>query len=92
MSETSLFEMEWENVYKKNNLHIDPLSLFREIEKELGEKLLKGGGHEDSADGPLAFVENLTDNLQVEFDETLGESSGRKLFTRSLTKICTIYF
>ena len=90
MSETSLFDMEWEGFKRETDLNIDSLSLFREIEQELSKKLLHEGGGEDSTDGPLAFIENLTDNLQAEFGETLGEDGDKKLFIRSLTEIFAI--
>ena len=90
MSETSLFDMEWEGIKRETDLNIDSLSLFREIEQELSKKLLHEGGGEDSTDEPLAFIENLTDNLQAEFGETLGEDGDKKLFIRSLTEIFAI--
>lgn len=90
MSDTCLFDMEFEDFNKKNNLNIEPISLFREIEQELSEKLPKQGGDRDSTDGPLTFIENLTDNLQAEFGETLGEDGDKKLFIRSLTEIFAI--
>ena len=41
MSDTSLFEMEWKDFNKEDNLNIDPLSLFKEIEQEVSEKLIE---------------------------------------------------
>ena len=90
MSETNLFDMEQEDFNKEGNLNIDPISLFREIEQKLSEKLLEQGGDGDSTDGPLTFIGNLMDNLLAEFEETLGEDGDRKLFIRSLTKIFAI--
>ena len=52
MSETSLFDIEWECIKRESDLNIDSLSLFREIEQELSKKLLHEGGGEDSTDGP----------------------------------------
>ena len=90
MSDTCLFDMEFEDFNKNNNLNIDPISIIQEIEQELSEKLFNQKSEGDSTDGPLNFIENSTNNLQTEFDETLGEDADKKLFIRSLTKIFAI--
>ena len=90
MSDTCLFDMEFEDFNKHNNLNIDPISIIQEIEQELSEKLFNQKSEGDSTDGPLNFIENSTNNLQTEFDETLGEDADKKLFIRSLTKIFAI--
>ena len=90
MSDTCLFNMEFEDFNKNNNLNIDPISIIQEIEQELSEKLFNQKSEGDSKDGPLNFIENLTNNLQIEFDKTLGEDADKKLFIRSLTKIFAI--
>ena len=82
--------MKLEKCIKTNNLNINPISLFQDIEQELSENLSKQANDGNSTDGPLNFIENLTGNLQAEFDETLGEDGNKKLFLRSLTKIFAI--
>lgn len=44
----------------------------------------------DSTDGPLDFIENLVNTIQVEFDRILSENDDKKLFIKSLNKIFTI--
>ena len=90
MSDTCLFDMEFEDFNKNNNLNIDPISIIQETEQELSEKLFNQKSEGDSKDGSLNFIENLTNNLQIEFDKTLGEDADKKLFIRSLTKIFAI--
>ena len=90
MSDTCLFDMEFEDFNKHNNLNIDPISIIQEIEQELSEKLFNQKSEGDSKDGSLNFIENLTNNLHIEFDKTLGEDADKKLFIRSLTKIFAI--
>ena len=89
MSEIELFEMEWNKINEKSDLNINFLSLFQEIENELSKKLLQERGEVDSTDGAFTFIENLTENLQAEFDETIGVDSDKKQFIRSLTRIFT---
>ena len=48
----------------------------------------EGGG--DSTDGPLNFIESLTNNLQAELDKILEKDGDKKLFLKSLTKIFAI--
>ena len=90
MSDTCLFNMKSEDFNKNNNLNIDTISIFQEIEQELSKKLINQGSDGDSTDGPLNLIENLTNNLQTEFEEILGEDADKKLFIRSLTKIFAI--
>lgn len=66
------------------------LHYFKKLKKKLSEKLFNNETSEDSTDGPLNFIENLVNNLQGEFEETLGENADRKLFVRSLIKVFTI--
>ena len=48
--------------------------MFHEIEKQLSEVLLEEKAKEDSTDGAFSFIENLTNNIQTEFDKIIGES------------------
>ena len=90
MSEIDLFEMEWSIDDQKNKIKINSLSLFQEIEKQLSETLLEEKSEGDSTDGAFSFIENLTNKLQTEFDETIGEDCEKRQFKRSLTRIFAI--
>ena len=90
MSQHELFEMEWGNSNLKNTIEIDATFLFQEIERQLSEYLLDEKGEGDSTDGVFPFIENLTNNLQTEFDESMGEDGQKRHFIRSLTKIFAI--
>ena len=90
MSKIDLFEMEWENISQKNELEINSLSLFQKIGKELSESLLEEKGEGDSTDGAFTFIENLTNKLQAEFDETIGDDGEKRQLIRSLIRIFVI--
>ena len=57
---------------------MNPISLFLEIEQELSRKLFNQESDGDSTDGPLNFKEYLVNNLQTEFEETLGEDAEKQ--------------
>ena len=90
MSQPDLFEMEWGNIYEKHEMEVDAIFMFQEIEKQLSEVLLEEKGEEVSTDGDFSFTENLTNNIQTEFDKIIGESGEKKQFIRSLTRILAI--
>ena len=90
MSEPDLFEMGWGNINKKHEIEVDAIFMFQEIEKQLSEILLEEKGEKDSTDGAFSFIENLTNNIQTEFDKIIGESGEKKQFIRSLTRIFAI--
>ena len=90
MSQIDLFDMEWNNNDQKNEIEIDSTYLFQEIERQLSEYLLEEKGEGDSTDGAFSFIENLTNKLQAEFDETIGEDGDRRHFIKSLTRIFAI--
>ena len=77
MSQPDLFEMEWGHINEKHEIEVDAIFTFQEIEKQLSEVLLEEKGEEDSTDEAFSFIENLTNNIQTEFDEIIGES-GKK--------------
>ena len=81
--------MEVENISDGEGLSFYPASLFQEMKQEVSQKLFNTENGDDSTDGPLKFIENLVNNLQAEFDKTLGENVDKRLFVRSLTKIFT---
>lgn len=64
-------------------------TFFEEIEGELKEYLLEGELEEDSTDGRFNFIENLTNRVQEDFDEIIGDSCV-KSFIRLLTRILAI--
>ena len=90
MSQIDLSEMEQCEEANKNKIDIDSLCLLQEIEKALGKNIFEEKTEGDSTDGALTFIENLTNNLQTEFDEIIGGDGEKKLFIRSLTKIFAI--
>ena len=90
MSEIGLSEMEWNKINEKSDLNINSLSLFQESENKLSKKLLEERGEGDSTDGVFTFIENLIENLQAEFDETIGVDGDKEQFIKSLTRIFAI--
>ena len=90
MSQIDLFDMEWDINGQKNKMEINSLSLFQEIERQLSETLLEEKSEGDLTAEVFSFTENLTNKLQTELDETIGEDSEKRQFIRSLTKIFAI--
>lgn len=78
MSQSDLFDMEWFLEDEKKETQIDATFLFQELERELGEYLLDQQLEWDSTDGAISFIENLTNRIQEEFDETIGEDGEEK--------------
>ena len=78
MSQSDLFDMEWFLEDEKKETQIDATFLFQELERELGEYLLDQQLEWDSTDGAISFIENLTNRIQDEFDETIGEDGEEK--------------
>ena len=72
--------MKWNggNVNEKHEIEVDAIFMFQEIEKQPSEVLLEEKAEEDSTDGAFSFIENLTNNIQTEFEEIIGESGGKK--------------
>ena len=90
MSQTDLFDMEWYIEDEKNEIEINALFLFQEIERELKSYLLEEQPEGDSTDGPIQLIENLTNKIQEDFDEIIGNSVEKKSFIKSLTRIFAI--
>ena len=90
MSQIDLFDMEWDINDQKNKMEINSLSLFQEIERQLSETLLEEKSEGDLTAEVFSFIENLTNKLQTELDETIREDSEKRQFIRSLTKIFAI--
>ena len=78
MSQTDLFDMEWYIEDEKNEIEINALFLFQEIERELKSYLLEEQPEKDSTDGPIQLIENLTNKMQEDFGEIIGDSVEKK--------------
>ena len=84
MASIGLFAMEFDNEEK---VEIDVPFLTEEMEKELKQYLLEQQVEGDSTDGPFDLIESLTNRLQEDFDEIIGEDNNKKSFIKSLTHI-----
>ena len=82
-SSDNLFGLEQIEVDNKN---FDTTRIFEEIYKEIGE-YLTGEIDNDSTYGVFDFLENLTNRLQEDFDELIGEDNDKKRFIKALTRI-----
>ena len=82
-SNDNLFGLEQIEV---DNTNVDTTRIFRKIHKEAGE-YLTGETDTDSTDGIFDFLENLTNCLQVDFHELIGEDNDKKRFVKTLTRI-----
>ena len=65
----------------------DTTLIFKEINKELEEHLLEQSINTDSTDSVFDFLEALTNCVQEDFGELIGEGSDKKRFVRALTCI-----
>ena len=52
--------------------------IFEEISKKLEEFLLRENSNADSTDGVLEFLTEISNQIQEEFDELLGEDTEKK--------------
>ena len=75
MASIGLFAMEFDNEEK---VEIDVPFLTEEMEKELKQYLLEQQVEGDSTDGPSDLIESLTNKLQEDFDEIIGEDNDKK--------------
>ena len=82
MSQSDISDMEWVLDEDKKEIEIDVSFLFEEIKREFGEILLEQQLEEDLTDGPFDFIENLTNRLQEDFDEIIGEDTDKKSFIK----------
>ena len=60
--------------------------MFEEIHKEIREYLTEEIDT-DWTGGVFDLLENLTNRLQEDFDELIGEGNGKKRFFKALTRI-----
>ena len=69
---------------------VEATFIFEEISKELEEYLLEKSIYGDSIDGAFDFLESLTNRLQEDFDEIIGQDAEKKRFVRALRRIFTL--
>ena len=74
MTSQCIFEMESDD----QNNKIDTPFLFEKMEEVLKQYLLEQQVKGDSTDGVFDFLENMTNRLQEQFDEIIGEDSDKK--------------
>ena len=82
-SSDNIFDLEQIEV---GNTSTDASRIFEEIHKEIREYLTEQIDT-DSTDGVFYFLENLTNHLQENFDELIGEDNDKKRFIKALTRI-----
>ena len=72
---------------KEKGSETDNTLIFEEITRELEEYLLRESDDADSTDGVLEALTTLSEQVQEEFDELLGEDTDNKQFLKSLKNI-----
>ena len=77
MTSQGLFDMEIDEEHK---------IIFESITNELKEFILNEV-EADAEDGFLNIVDDLTNKLQEDYEELIGEDSDKKRFIRSLTRV-----
>ena len=82
-SGNDLFSLEQIEVEKTS---VDATLIFEEIHKGIREYLTEEIDT-DSTDGVFDLLENLTNRLQEDFDELIGEDTDKKRFVKALTQI-----
>ena len=82
-SGTNLFSLE--QIDDKKIL--DTSLIFEEINRELEKYLFEKSQDADSTDGVFDFLEGLSNCMQDEFDELIGEDTNKKRFIKALTHI-----
>ena len=83
-STSNLFEL---RQIEMENTNIDAGLIFQEIHKEIRDYLAGKGNDTDSTGGVFNFLEYLTNRLQEDFEELIGEYSNKKRFVKALTRI-----
>ena len=66
---------------------VDAILIFEQINKELEEYLLEKGIDTDSKDIVFDFLKTLSNRVQEDFDELIGEDTDKKRFIKALTSI-----
>ena len=62
---------------------VDITSIFEEINKELEEYLLDKSANTDSTDSVFDFLELLSNRVQEDFNELIGEDTNKKQFIKA---------
>ena len=60
------------------------------IKEELEEYMLEEHVESDTKDGIFSIVESVTDKLQEDFDESIGEDNDKNRFIKSLTRVSAL--
>ena len=81
-SSTNLFGLE----QIEGDRGADPTLIFEEVNKKL-EHLLEKSIDTDSTDCVFDFLETLSNQVQENFYELIGENTDKKRFIRALTRI-----
>ena len=84
----NLFDFEEEIVSFSDRNEL-PVSLLKEFEVELCERLMHSTEADDQTDGPLHFIQNILETIRVEFVSFI-EDRDKKLFPQVLSKIFAI--
>ena len=84
----NLFDFEEEVRSFANNENL-PVSLLKEIEIELSDRLLHSKEAVDQTDGPLNFIQNIVDSIKLEF-ECFVENGEKAVFLQILSTIFAI--
>ena len=72
---------------KEKRSEADNMSIFEEIRRELDEYLSRESDDADSTGGVLETLTTISEQVQEEFNELLGEDTDKKRFLKSLSKI-----
>ena len=62
---------------------VDTTPIFEEINKELEEYLLEKGSNTDSTDSVFDFLKVLSNRVQEDFNELIGEDTNKKQFIKA---------
>lgn len=82
MDSQTLFDMELD---KKPDI-LDTSYIFDNITFELGEYMLEEQIESDSEGGIFSLTEGVTNRLQEDYDEMIGDDTNKKRFIKSLTR------
>lgn len=83
MDTQTLFDMELD---KKSDI-LDTSYIFDNVTFELEEYMLEEQIESDSEDGLFSLTEAVTNRLQDDSDEMIGDGTNKKRFIKSLTRI-----
>ena len=74
------------------NIGADATLIFEEINKKLEEYLLEKSIDIDSTDGVFDFLETLSNHVQEDFGELIGEDTDKKRFIKALVRVFGLLF